>query len=61
MNLYAQRIMLNTEQKVAIETSFQDTSNQKLWSERVDDLWSNALPHLRERSNDIQLLSFMPI
>ena len=56
MNLYAQRIMLITEQIVAIETSFQDTSNQKLWSERVDDLWSNALPHLRDRSNHIPFI-----
>ena len=34
------------EQRVAIETS-QHSKDDELWTVYVDDLWSNALPHLR--------------
>ena len=33
-----------------LETSFQEL-NEKQWSEMVDDLWSRALPHLRNESS----------
>ena len=36
------------EQRVAMETS-QHSEDDELWTVYVDDLWSNALPHLREK------------
>ena len=36
------------EQRVAMETS-QCSKDDELWTVYVDDLWSNALPHLREK------------
>ena len=32
-----------------METSFLDVANQKQWNELVDDLWTQALPHLRDQ------------
>ena len=36
------------EQRVAMETS-QHSKDDELWTVYVDDLWSIALPHLREK------------
>ena len=36
------------EQKVAMETSMQSKEDNELWTAYVDDLWSTALPHLRD-------------
>ena len=36
------------EQRVDMETS-QHSEDDELWTVYVDDLWNNALPHLREK------------
>ena len=42
------RITSIVEQKVAMETSMQSKEDNELWTAYVDDLWSTALPHLRD-------------
>lgn len=39
------------ELKVSVETSLHDSMNRVHWNELVDDLWSDALPHLRDQGS----------
>ena len=47
-SLFFLRMTTIVEQRVAMETS-QHSEDDELWTVYVDDLWSNALPHLREK------------
>ena len=51
------RIISVVEQEVAMETS-QHSKDDELWTVYVDDLWSIALPHLREKGVYIRHLIF---
>ncbi len=41
-----------------METSIDDVTSQRQWNEMVDDLWNNALPHLRDQGTCISLKAF---